>query len=399
MGQGFQLRKGVGGALIVGGTAIGAGMLAQPVVTAEGGFLPAVVMYLLCWLFSMATGLLFLEICAWMPEGANLVSMSKTFLGPVGKWVAWLLYLFLFYTLTIAYVAAGGDFAQVFFGEWMPYPVATMLFTLVFASFVYAGTKFVDRINLFLIVGLIASYLAFLVIGAENIEIARLKPVNWGAAVLALPVLFTAFSYQGTLPSLYSYLEKNRKAMRFAIVFGSSIPFLAYLLWEFFILGIVPLEGPHGLLSVAKSSGTAVEPLRYLFPKSPIFVVGQFFSMFAVITSFLGVTLGLLDFLADGLSVEKTRLNTLWLCLGIFVPCVLVASINRHIFLIALSYAGGIGCATLLGLFPVMMVWVGRYRMNKTQGEQELRGGKAALVALAAFVIFELCVQAVRSYG
>ena len=72
------------GSLLVTGTAIGAGMLALPVATCLGGFVPAIFIYLACWLFMAATGLLFLEICLWMPEDANIVSMSTHLLGPAG---------------------------------------------------------------------------------------------------------------------------------------------------------------------------------------------------------------------------------------------------------------------------------------------------------------------------
>ena len=98
----FSLRKAIGGALLVGGTAIGAGMLALPVVTGMGGFFPAIVIFIICWLFSACTGLLLLEVCLWMPNDANIISMAHHLLGPIGKISAWILYLFLFYCLTIA---------------------------------------------------------------------------------------------------------------------------------------------------------------------------------------------------------------------------------------------------------------------------------------------------------
>ena len=49
------------GALLIGGTAIGAAMLANPVATAGSGILPSYFVYLLCWLFSAATGCLLLS--------------------------------------------------------------------------------------------------------------------------------------------------------------------------------------------------------------------------------------------------------------------------------------------------------------------------------------------------
>lgn len=393
MSHSFQLSKGLGGALIVGGTAIGAGMLALPVSTALGGFVPAIVMYLICWLFSVATGMLFLEICVWMPKGANIITMARTLLGPIGSFFAWLLYLFLFYTLTIAYVDLGGEAVQAVFGMWLPERAGIFLFTLFFAIFVYVGARAVDKVNLFLMVGLVASYFAFLAIGIREIDLSKLAQKNWTASLFALPVLFGSFGYQGTLPTLYEYLERNVKLVRFAIVIGTAIPFVIYSIWEILILGIIPVEGSYGLEWALTNGKSAVEPLRHLFPNSDIFLIGQFFSFFALTTSFLGVSLGLTDFLADGLRIEKTRIKKLWLCIGVFLPAAMVASYNPDIFIVALGYAGGIGCALLLGLYPIIMVWVGRYYKHKEGVAPQLGGGRGMLILLAAFVVFELIIQ------
>ncbi|HKZ00308.1 MAG TPA: aromatic amino acid transport family protein, partial [Rhabdochlamydiaceae bacterium] len=51
----------LGGILLVAGTSIGVGMLALPVATAAGGFVPSLLIYLICWIFMMCTGLLILE--------------------------------------------------------------------------------------------------------------------------------------------------------------------------------------------------------------------------------------------------------------------------------------------------------------------------------------------------
>src|SRR3990167_1095263 len=104
------------GSLLVGGTALGAGMLALPVATAGGGLIPSWLVYFLSWAFGVSTGLLFVEIGSWLPKKANIVSMAETILGGWGKWLAWGLYLFLFYSLTVAYVAGGGDLLSNFFG-------------------------------------------------------------------------------------------------------------------------------------------------------------------------------------------------------------------------------------------------------------------------------------------
>lgn len=389
----LSLPKALGGALLVAGTAIGAGMLALPVVSAAGGFIPACFLYLLCYLFSAATGLLLLEVCLWMPNDANMISMATHLFGPLGKMCAWILYLFLFYCLTIAYVAGGGAFLAYLLPGEISYSLGVFLFTTFFGAVVYLGTRFVDRINFILMIGLILTYILFVFQGTSKIEFSFLKQVSWGDAVLALPVIFTSFSYQGIIPSLTTYLERNPKGMRCAILGGTAVPFIAYIIWEFLILGMVPLEGVHSLSAAKGKGGTPIEILRFLFPHTSLPMIGEFFAFFALTTSFLGVTLGLLDFLSDGLQIAKVGWKKIFLCALIYLPPIFISATNPSIFLKALGYAGGIGCVLLLGLFPILMVWVGRYKRDYGMLHQQLKGGKTLLVLLALFVLFELIVE------
>ena len=379
--------------VLVAGTAIGAGMLALPVATSQGGFWPACAMYFLCWLFMAATGLLLLEINLWLPKDSNLVSMARHLLGTKGKIVSWALYLFLFYSLTIAYVAGGGGFIRAVVGDHLPVEVCILLFTLIFAPFVYIGTHAVDRVNLILMVGLSITYLFFVLASFGHINSEQLTRANWPVSLLALPVIFTSFSYQGIVPSLTTYLNRNASAVRKAILIGTAIPFVVYVIWELLILGIVPLEGEGGLLAAKMHGQTAVAPLKHFVPIPYLYPVGQAFAFFALTTSFLGVTLGLLDFLADGLKVSKKGANKWRLCTLVFIPPTLIAMVKPDIFLKALSYAGGIGCALLLGLLPVLMVWSGRYYKGYHETKKQLFGGKAVLLLLALFVLFELGVE------
>src|SRR3990167_72767 len=339
------------------------------------------------------TRLLLLEVFLWMPNDANIITMSHHLLGPIGRACSWVLYLFLFYCLTIAYVAGGGNFIVSLFQEKISHFAGLCIFTVIFGSCVYLGTRVVDRINFLLMIGLGISYIAFIGLGISHVNMGFLTRMNWTSSLLALPVIFTSFSYQGIIPSLTTYLDRHPKAIRFAILVGTAIPFIIYVIWEFFILGIVPIEGPHGLLAAELKGATAVEPLGHFFPKSPIYTIGQFFGAFALTTSFLGVTLGLLDFLSDGLQIPKVGFKKFGLCLLIYVPAIVIGVINPNIFLSALGYAGGIGCALLLGLFPIMMVWVGRYRKGYSKIHAQLPGGKILLIILTIFIFFELIIE------
>lgn len=379
------------GALLIAGTTIGGGVLALPILTGVAGFIPSLAIYLLCWLFMATTGLLFLEISLWLNKDANIVTMAEKTLGLPGKIVAWGLYLFLFYCLTLAYIVGSGDIliqALSHVTTLQPWQ-GQLLFLALFGPFVYAGARFVGHLNLFLMLGLGLSYLGFVFLGAPHVDTSLLMRSDWGYLWLALPITFTAFAYQGTIPTLVTYLERDVQAIRWSIIIGSFIPFIAYVIWQALILGIVPLES---ITETLERGQNAVYPLRNALNTSTVYIVGQYFAFFALVTSFFGVTLGLLDFLADGLSIKKDMWGKIFLCALIFVPPFLFALVHPHVFLMALDYAGGFGTSLLLGLLPVLMVWRGRYHL-KMKGEYEVKGGRPLLLLLMAFVFIEVACQ------
>ena len=379
-----------GAILLVAGTAIGGGMLALPVLTSLGGFIPSLVIFFLCWLFMACTGLLFLEVCQWTERGSNVISMAEKTLGPWGKVAAWGMYLFLFYCLTLAYIVGCGNLmSQVLqIPDWAGPP----LFVALFSPIVFAGAKVTGKINIICMLGLGIFYCAFVLLGYRYVNTELLLQRNWSLSLMALPVAFTSFGYQGIIPTLYEYLSHDLKKTRIAIIVGSSIPLAAYIIWQWLILGVVPTYGPGGLAEALEKGDNAIQPLKNFINNPLVYTVGQYFAFFALVTSFFGVTLGLIDFLADGLRVEKTQKGKFLVSLLVFVPPLILAISYPHAFLIALEYAGGFGAALLLGLLPILMVWSGRYSL-KMPSEKLLPGGRIVLLMLIAFVLFELCFE------
>lgn len=385
-------KKVFGASLLVAGTAIGAGMLALPVASAASGFFPSIFTFAICYLFMLATGLLLLEACMWLPKDVNMISLSKHLLGSSGRAVSWLLYLFLFYCLNIAYISAGGGLVVSLFPDLSP-TAGILLFLMIFAPFVYFGTKAVDGINRWLMLGLIVSYIALISLGIGYIEKENLLRQNWSTFMWAFPVVFTSFSYQGIVPSLVSYLNQDFAKAKKAIILGITIPFIFYLFWQFLVVGIIPYEGPWGLLHARLEGKSVLPSLKQVLETPIIYVLSQAFSFFALTTSFLSVSLGLGDFLADGFKVTMKGKSKLAVLALVFIPPTIIALSQPGIFLKALGYAGGIGCALLLGLMPILMVWQGRYEKKLAYYPHRLWGGKGLLTLMAALVLFEVVIE------
>lgn len=383
------------GTLLIAGTCIGGGMLALPVVTSVTGFIPSICIFLLCWLAMSGTGLLFLEILQWMHQEANIVSMAQVILGRFGKIIAWVLYLFLFYSLNIAYIVESGKIVVGFMNDGIADWMGPVIFLMLFAPCILIPTALAGKINMGLMIGLILSYLGFIVLGSSYVNLKLLAFADWSVALNALPIAFTSFAYQGIIPTLVTYLDYDIKRARKAILMGSFIPFIAYTIWQALIMGIIPVEGANGLAEARLNDLNAIQPMKYFVDNIYVYVLGQFFAFFALVTSFLGVTLGLRDFLADGLNIKKSMSGKILITSLIFIPPLFIAVIYPHIFLIMLEYAGGIGCALLLGLLPVLMVWRGRYHFH-FKGIPQLFGGKWILALLATFVIFEVVQELLK---
>lgn len=385
-----------GGILLVSGCCIGAGMLGLPVLTAAAGFKPSVFMFIAGWLFMLSTGLLLLEVNLWFNEEVNIVSMAEKTLGFLGKAIAWVVFLFLFYSLMVAYVTGSGELFSDFIAENMgislPVWIGSLIMILFFGAMIYLGTLAVDQFNRLLMLGLIISYILLVMMGSSHVNPKYFHHIDWKASLFTFPVLMISFGYHNLVPSLTNYLERDAKRLRITLIVGSAIPLLIYLVWEWLILGLIPLEGKGGFMEALDNGEMATRALKIAVGSSWIVDLAQYFAFFAIVTSFLGVALSLVDFLADGLKIKKTPTGKLKLCILAMLPPFLFSIFYPKIFLTALNFAGGFGAVVIFGILPAAMVWAGRYGQN-IGAKPIIPGGKGALLAVILFACAVIALQ------
>lgn len=379
---------------LVAGSSIGGGMLALPVATGINGFLPSLAVMFICWVMMTLTGLYLLEVSLWMKDEVHVNTMTHRILGNFGRWVSWILYLFICYASIVAYTAAGGLQISLaldsIFNISMNKELGCAIFVTVFGLVLYLGSRIVGRVNAVLFIAMITSYIALIGIGTSEINVKYLSYQNWNGFLLAIPLMLASFSYQTMVPSLTPYLKRNLQGLRWAVIGGTSITFLVYAIWQWMILGIVPVEGNHGLAQALIKGEPATHFINAHTNKF-VATTAHFFAFFAVVTSFLGIALGLFDFLSDGLKIKKIGMGNLILGLLIVIPTLFFATQFERIFLIALDSTGGYGDTILNGLIPIMMIWIGRYRMGYSSTFHV--GGKPLLVIVFLFFFFALVLE------
>jgi tyrosine-specific transport protein len=203
------------------------------------------------------------------------------------------------------------------------------------------------------------------------------------------------------VPSLRTYLNNEVPALRKALLIGSFVPLILYVIWEIAILGVMPLSGDGGLAQIASGAhpvASLTEALNRKLGLSWIAGAVGAFSFFALVTSFLGVLLALMDFLADGFQIRKNLVGRTSLFGVTIIPPLLFALYYPSGFVLALSYAG-VFVAILYGILPVIMIWKARYHENLV-ARYTVPGGKITLLVslVGSFVVIALQIAATLNW-
>ncbi len=391
--------KVLGSTLIIAGTTIGAGMLALPLASAGIGFTTSLIIMVALWALMAYTALLMVELHQHADASATLHTLAKQFLGKKGKWVASFSMLFLFYSLCAAYIAGGGaqfgERISQFTGVEISGMTSTVIFTIVVAAVVTIGTGTVDKVNRVLFTIKLIAMAMVLTFLAPNVTESYLlsMPVEQGLVVAAIPVIFTSFGFHGSIPAIVNYLNGNTPSLRKAIIVGSSIPLIIYVFWQVVTLGVVSqdaLVDNQGLSGLISTLSTKVHQSG----------LGQTIGVFAdlaLLTSFLGVSLGLFEFLGDSFNKKKAASSRIVVGAITFVPPMGFALFYPQGFIMALGYAA-IALAILAIFLPIMMVKKARVAED-TQGGYQVFGGTAGLMISGTVGFIIIAAQLLITMG
>ncbi len=384
----------LGGILLIAGSCIGAGMLGLPILTGLAGFFPSLIMFFIAGFFMTMTALLLIEVTQRHPEQANYLTMTEKSLGRFGKLICWVFYLFVFYALLVAYIAASGNHVSSILP--ISSPLASLFFVALFGSVVFLGTRKVDLTNRFLMFGKILSYLALLALGATYIQPKLLDYTDARYTLFSLPILIISFGFHNMIPILSDYLGRDVKRMKQAILGGALLTFVIYLFWQIVALGTLPVKGDTGIFASYKKGIDAAQALSSLH--SPwIGTSATLLAFFAILTSFLAQTLSLTHFLADGFKLHRGKKENIFLILITLLPPLFFAILNPAIFYTALNFAGGICAVILFGILPVLMVW--KDRRGSEPLPYTVFGGNALLFCLFFIALFIVFYQTTQMFG
>ncbi|QGN36360.1 tryptophan permease [Klebsiella oxytoca] len=381
----------IGGAMIIGGTIIGAGMFSLPVVMSGAWFFWSLLALIFTWFCMLHSGLMILEANLNYHIGASFDTITKDLLGNGWNIINGLTVAFVLYILTYAYISASGSVIQHTFAQIdiaVPARLGGLAFALVVAFIVWLSTKAVSRMTTIVLGAKILTF--FMTFGGLmwHVEPAILfNRTETNASYLpyvlmTLPFCLASFGYHGNVPSLMKYYGKDPLIIRRCLLLGTLMALVLYIIWLVGTMGNIPRPA---FIAIAEKGGNIdvlVQTLSGLLNSSTLDLLLTVFSNFAVASSFLGVTLGLFDYLADLFKFDDSRLGRFKTALVTFLPPIIGGLLWPNGFIYAIGFAG-LAATVWAAIVPALLARASRRRFGSPN--YRVWGGNAMIILILCF--------------
>nr|WP_238399048.1 tyrosine transporter TyrP [Photorhabdus bodei] len=370
-------------------------MLAMPLATAGVGFGVSLIMLVGLWVLMSYTALLLVETYQYESPDTGLGTLAQRYLGNGGKMLAGFSMMFLMYALTSAYISGAGELLTVSLNKWLnlslPASVGVILFTVIGGGVVCIGTSSVDMVNRVIFSAKIIFLVLMLGMMMPHVQHINLltMPLEQGLILSSIPVIFTSFGFHGSVPSIVKYMDGDIRRLRWVFIIGSAIPLFAYILWQLATLGSINSSTFVDILAENAGLNGLLHSIREVVASPKTELAVQMFANLALATSFLGVTLGLFDFLGDLFKRKNSVAGRMQTGLLTFVPPLIFALFYPKGFVMALGYAA-IALSILALVLPSLLAY-----KSRQQNERRYRvpGGKPVLLLVFTCGIAVIAIQ------
>lgn len=358
---------------LVAGTTIGAGMLALPLTLGVFSLPVALGILFLGWIFMYIAGRLNLNMLEQAGQGASLaVISSQYFPRVVPRVIFGTLVVFLMSLLT-AYLSGATSLILSLLGEArLAEPLVVTGLTVALAVLMSSHHDVVDFVNRALFVVMVAIF--FVMVGrlmapslaSGTVVAAQGAGLSLPTLTLAIPVVITAFGCHLSLPSFLKFANNDLATLRRGFFWGLLLALILYAAW---VVGCVAiLKDPllkEKLYAGHLTLGELTKAISLLTQAGWFMVATWVFSLLAVLTSFIGVSMALKELWAEAL----VRARHSWmrrefsLSMLTFALPLLICLMHSNIFTRALA-AAGTYLTVIAVVIPVFIRWRQDQRQN-----------------------------------
>jgi tyrosine-specific transport protein len=350
----------IGCVCLVAGTAIGAGMLALPITLAKFGLLYSTLIMLGTWCLCYLSALLNLELNLRVGKGLPLGALGMHFSGIKSYILGSLSLLILCYALLCAYIYGGASTLVCIEDFPFSFNQAACGYAFCLFGLMLCSIKKVDYLNRFLFSGKVFVTVVILAAALFELDLKELPltaqaPLNLKDIYVVLPIVFTSFGFQVIFHTLVKHTNGDKVMLKKAFFWGSLLPAILYIAWTSIVCGLIYMNLPnlfHKMLFSSVEVGEILQALCSINDSSFMQYLTWAIGFFAVLTSTIGVTLGLVDALKTKHPVLNRHIVAVFAAV---VPSLIIALMVPNAFINALSFAGMILSFMAL-LLPVYLL-------------------------------------------
>ena len=395
------------GAAVVVSTAVGVGMMSLPIVSIGMWFFLSVAVIILTSIYVFAAGSLLLEVNMNYPVGTGFHSMIKDCMGNKYTYLNDAMMIFNGFILLYAYITAGTDtikiYSELLIGLEASSVLSALLFTAGLGAIICCKPIIISKVSCFLIFIMLCTFTYLLIELGSTVELRNILKKNQSLVdsttpllpyvILTLPFFMAAAGYQQIIPMLRNLYRNKPKRVMKSISLGLSIVSSLYILWIFVIMGN---QSQSYMIDKVNAGNTNIEGIVALIShnNNELNVLLFFFVQVAVITSFIGVAKGLLDYLSD-IMINQWGLAARYPRLLVLAPPFLCSLIFPNGFLIAIGFAGLAG-AIWGGIFPAILAQISR-KKHANNGYVTF-GGKMTPWFTLAYSVLIICSMLLSSF-
>lgn len=345
------------------GTMIGAGILGLPYVFSKSGFLIG-----LGWLLFLGGILIFVQLCLGevilRTKGKHqLAGLAKKYLGNWGKNLMFFAMVFGIYSALLAYlIGEGQSFSKLFTGGFDYAIYFGIGFWVIMTLLLRKGIKGLKKVETWGV--LIIIFIILLMLGwyFPQIEMSNVSYTNFSFVFLPFGIVLFALLGFSSLPELEMEIKGDEKNMKKAIITGSLISIILYIIFSFIFVGVL---------------GKSVTEVATLSLGNFVTVLG----IFTMLTSYFVLSFALKDMFDFDLKTSKS-INFLFVSICPLILYIFISIFSLLSFVKILGLGGVVG-GGLTGILILLM-----NKKAKKQGNRE----PEYKIPLPWIIVIILCV-------
>ncbi|MDP3970761.1 MAG: aromatic amino acid transport family protein [bacterium] len=358
-------------ALLVG-TAVGAGIFGLPYVVSQSGYFIGIFYLISLGIVSAIVNLAYGEVVLSTKGNHQLPAYVEKYLGKNWKILAMISLFLGFYGALSAYLLEVGHLLHAIT---IPYiDTSPRLLSLIFFIFVSTalllGLRAIANAEKIMFIALFILIILLVIVGFNSFNLSNLGTYNFNNAFLPYGVVLFAFAAASAVPDMKNVLENNRTALKKAILIGSFLPIIIYIIFVTLTVGITGIE----------TSESAIIGLGNILGNQAL-VLGSLFGIISMSTSFLILGLVLKEVFEYDLK-QKPLIS--WLL--VIIPPLAIVMLGLLSFIEILGVSG----ALVGGIDGLILMMMHRRLKNKRDNKPEYSLPNSKLLYYPMFTVFIL---------